>query len=88
MQFIRHDRLGFEYIDQSKNFVPQVGGQCLQLYKLKFMLMFFLLISVLILEFSAIKKKLQEIVRRLKETKVSMAEYENFSVNLYNRIRA
>ena len=24
MQFIRHDTLGFEYIDQSRNFVPQV----------------------------------------------------------------
>ena len=24
VQFIRHDALGFEYIDQSKNFVPQV----------------------------------------------------------------
>ena len=26
VQFIRHDALGFEYIDQSKNFVPQVRG--------------------------------------------------------------
>ena len=25
VQFIRHDALGFEYIDQSKNFVPQVN---------------------------------------------------------------
>ena len=23
-QFIRHDTLGFEYLDQSKNFAPQV----------------------------------------------------------------
>jgi len=25
IQFIRHDTLGFEYLDQSKNFAPQVG---------------------------------------------------------------
>ena len=24
IQFIRHDTLGFEYLDQSKNFAPQV----------------------------------------------------------------
>ena len=25
IQFIRHDTLGFEYLDQSKNFAPQVS---------------------------------------------------------------
>jgi len=29
VQFIRHDTLGFEYLDQSKNFVPQVGVKLL-----------------------------------------------------------
>ena len=27
IQFIRHDTLGFEYLDQSKNFAPQVGKE-------------------------------------------------------------
>ena len=27
IQFIRHDTLGFEYLDQSKNFAPQVRKQ-------------------------------------------------------------
>lgn len=26
IQFIRHDTLGFEYLDQSKNFAPQVSA--------------------------------------------------------------
>ena len=32
IQFIRHDTLGFEYLDQSKNFAPQVILVCQLIY--------------------------------------------------------
>ena len=36
VQFIRHDTLGFEYLDQSKNFVPQVAVNLLDVGRGKF----------------------------------------------------